>query len=190
MINYTIIMRNEVFPLPQIYPVLSLVCWLLLLLAYLVPHVRPVLSTRPSARQVGTQVPSVTPPSAHCTYHLRRVWFLVFISSSLKKNQHSTYPTASLSVDLIFQDAQTTGHREGRKAKDEKNVQRQEEAEKEEKSSGAKKRERREEAAKDKLWWEGGCPPPRAESVGGLALSSGFTLGPSCLDSRLFIPHN
>lgn len=36
-------------------------------------------------RQVGTQIHSVTPSSAHCTHHLRRTWFLAFIFSSLNK---------------------------------------------------------------------------------------------------------
>lgn len=46
-------MRNEVFPFPRIYPVLSFVCWLFLLIAYLVPHARSVLGTRPFAGRWG-----------------------------------------------------------------------------------------------------------------------------------------
>lgn len=71
-------MVNKIFILPQIYPVLpSLVCLAIVLLGYLVSHVRPVLSTQ--ACHQADEDPDHTillyrPPQL--THHLHGTWFL------------------------------------------------------------------------------------------------------------------
>lgn len=180
------------FPKSILCQVLCAGCFSHLIIWY---HTQGLCSEPGLSRQAGTQIHSVTPSSAHCTCHLHRTWFLAFIFSSLKKP--NTLHVSLLPWVLIWffyfiwffkkivLEKKKPNH--GHRAKDEKNVQRKEDAEKEEKSLGAKKRERREEAANGERWREGGCHSPWAESLGSWSLGSGFTLGPSCLDSPLVI---
>lgn len=119
LINYIIIMRNRIFTFPQIYPaVLSLVSWAVSPFVWyhtwglcsapgpppsrwgLRPH-----NVMPSSFSVTTPPSWDLAPGIHFLFSLKAQTLYV-----------SNWLTASLSVGLVFQeDAQTTGHGEGRK---------------------------------------------------------------------------